>query len=333
MAERKNKGAKKPETKKPVEPPAPKKTPPREGKVYTLKNSAQRAAKEDGLIEGQYEIVEHKKKGEPSGWKYVYTESYRSMRQQMIGDVKPAEHQDAPAGEKDKVIPVVDDGSGVEVEHEDEVVVEPEPTGPDIKLTPEQEAQAHAVAVKATTVVEPPKAPEPPKVTRQLTPDEQFKKDLAEIAEQKRKEAAEKAKQTPIVVDVASSPPVAPGQPPVTEQKPAGATYICPECKEGQPDKKAWVQHRLEKHNIKPKAKETWLHRSEIESPTKYVWEVADEMLEENPKVTRKEVIAECERRGVAHWTARTQYQAWLTARRESERNAAEVNGKNNGKK
>lgn len=322
MAKEKNtKGSKKPAAAKPTEQPAPKKTPPREGKVYTLKNSAQRAAKEDGLIDGQYEIVEHKKKGEPSGWKYLYTTSYRSMREQMNPTEKAAEHLEAPAGEN---------ATESKAEAAPEPVQTPAPT---TEPTPAPTPQPEATPAPAP-VQEAPKAPEPPKVTRQLTPDEQFKKDLAEIAEMKRAEAAAKPP-PPVVVDV-KPVPVAPGQPPMTsEGKAAGASYICPECKEPQVDKKAWVQHRQEKHNIKPKAKETWLHRSEIESPTKYVWEVADEMKAENPKVTRKEVIAECERRGVAHWTARTQYQAWLTASRESERNAAEANGngKNNGKK
>jgi hypothetical protein len=70
------------------------------------------------------------------------------------------------------------------------------------------------------------------------------------------------------------------------------------------------------------------LHKSTIESPTKTVWAVADQMLAANPNVTRKMVMAQCVSMGIAYWTARTQYQQWITAKRESDRNAAEANGK-----
>jgi hypothetical protein len=45
-----------------------------------------------------------------------------------------------------------------------------------------------------------------------------------------------------------------------------------------------------------------------------------------NPAVTRKQVIEECTKRGIAFYTARTQYQQWLTATRESEENVRQVN-------
>jgi hypothetical protein len=66
--------------------------------------------------------------------------------------------------------------------------------------------------------------------------------------------------------------------------------------------------------------------RSTIESPTKTVWVIADEMMLENPKVPRRDVIAACVNRGIAYFTARTQYQQWLQARRESIEHAAQVN-------
>lgn len=53
---------------------------------------------------------------------------------------------------------------------------------------------------------------------------------------------------------------------------------------------------------------------STCEKPTKAVWNIADEMKAANPAITRKEVVAECIRRGVAPGTARTQFQAWFKA-------------------
>lgn len=63
----------------------------------------------------------------------------------------------------------------------------------------------------------------------------------------------------------------------------------------------------------KPVAKEKVAHIREtsvVERPTKLVWAIAMAM----PDATRKEVIAECRRRGIAHGTARTQYQLWKAA-------------------
>lgn len=48
--------------------------------------------------------------------------------------------------------------------------------------------------------------------------------------------------------------------------------------------------------------------------PTKLVWDIADCM----PKASRKEVMEECVRQGVAYGTARTQYQAWFKASQEA---------------
>lgn len=57
-------------------------------------------------------------------------------------------------------------------------------------------------------------------------------------------------------------------------------------------------------------------HASEVMRPTKLVWSIADRMCDEakaagRPVPTRKEVMAECERVGIAFYTARTQYQVW----------------------
>lgn len=53
---------------------------------------------------------------------------------------------------------------------------------------------------------------------------------------------------------------------------------------------------------------------STCEKPTKKVWHIADSM----PKASRKEVVAECVRQGIAYGTSRTQYQAWFKASQEA---------------
>ena len=65
-----------------------------------------------------------------------------------------------------------------------------------------------------------------------------------------------------------------------------------------------------------PKRKSAITDHSTIQRPTKTVWHIADEMFAANPQARRKDVIAECVRRGVAFNTARTQYQQWLTAKK-----------------
>ena len=55
---------------------------------------------------------------------------------------------------------------------------------------------------------------------------------------------------------------------------------------------------------------------SSVIRPTKMVWEIADSM----PKASRKEVMEECVRRGIAYGTSRTQYQAWFKASQDSKR-------------
>lgn len=58
-------------------------------------------------------------------------------------------------------------------------------------------------------------------------------------------------------------------------------------------------------------------NESTAERPCKLVWHIADEMKAANPEVKRKEVLAECVKRGVAFYTARTQYQQWLGVQKE----------------
>jgi hypothetical protein len=51
--------------------------------------------------------------------------------------------------------------------------------------------------------------------------------------------------------------------------------------------------------------------KSTMEKPTRAVWTIADEMKRADPNVTRKQIVDECMRRGIAYFTARTQAQLW----------------------
>ena len=61
------------------------------------------------------------------------------------------------------------------------------------------------------------------------------------------------------------------------------------------------------------------LRTSTIESPCFTVWDTADKMT----GARRKDVIAACVAKGIAFYTARTQYQLWLTAKKNDEAVAA----------
>lgn len=70
----------------------------------------------------------------------------------------------------------------------------------------------------------------------------------------------------------------------------------------------------------------TRLRRSQIEGPTKEVWNIAEEMRKVYPNCRRKDIIAECVKRGIALYTARTQFQQWTKIMKESAANAAKAN-------
>ena len=78
-----------------------------------------------------------------------------------------------------------------------------------------------------------------------------------------------------------------------------------------------------------PKKTVAHVNSSTIERPTKAVWHIADEMKAANPSVRRKDVIAECIKRDIANFTARTQYQQWFQVQKEMQaREAAQAAGK-----
>lgn len=57
------------------------------------------------------------------------------------------------------------------------------------------------------------------------------------------------------------------------------------------------------------------LKKSSIQGPTKLVWNIANQMMNENPATTRKQILEKCQELGIAFYTARTQYQAWKKAK------------------
>lgn len=52
------------------------------------------------------------------------------------------------------------------------------------------------------------------------------------------------------------------------------------------------------------------IHASQVESPVKAMLDLCDKMKGER----RRDVLAAAEKKGIAFYTARTQYQVWLTA-------------------
>ena len=56
---------------------------------------------------------------------------------------------------------------------------------------------------------------------------------------------------------------------------------------------------------------------STVESPTRKVWAITDELRAANPDVRRKDIMAACEAAGIAFFTARTQIQKWMKAKKE----------------
>ena len=60
------------------------------------------------------------------------------------------------------------------------------------------------------------------------------------------------------------------------------------------------------------------VHRSQVESPVKKVWAIAESeyaQLQVGQKLSRKSVIDTCVNAGIATHTARTQYQRWYSSK------------------
>lgn len=59
------------------------------------------------------------------------------------------------------------------------------------------------------------------------------------------------------------------------------------------------------------------LNKSSVANPCKRVWDIAEKMHKDRPGIKRAEVLEACVEAGIAYYTARTQYQAWLAACKE----------------
>jgi hypothetical protein len=80
----------------------------------------------------------------------------------------------------------------------------------------------------------------------------------------------------------------------------------------------------IEDTSIEPKTKtktepKTIENHSTVEKPCRLVWDLADAMV----GARRKDVIAAAESKGVAYYTARTQYQLWAQVQKEMADRAA----------
>lgn len=56
------------------------------------------------------------------------------------------------------------------------------------------------------------------------------------------------------------------------------------------------------------------LHVSAMVGACALVWDIAEQMLKANPSVKRKEILEACTKKGIAYYTARTQYQKYREA-------------------
>lgn len=221
----------------------------REGKVYQLKKSASRAAREDGLKDNQFELKESARQ---DGWYYIK----KISADDIIADMDPDEIEDI---KNDKSLDPVVEVPAVQ-EKLTKVV-----TDPDYGTNPVRDEE------KVRTVVE---------------------NSLSHVTMPAGNPVVTK------LVTKMEEPPPLPSEKVTTKEKKPPSTTI------------------------------PMVHKSTIEWPTKAVWAIAEEMHAANPNVRRKQVMDECVRRGVAFWTARTQYQQWRTAKLESDRNASKANNK-----
>lgn len=255
---------------------------PREGKAYALKSSASRAAREDGLVDGQFNI-ESKGKGKEEKFFYKVTDAHRKVTEQMENSPQKVKASEPPKPPE----PPKPEPKKVKCPH-CELVFKDTSTG-----TAEKNLESH-IERKHPVVID-----EPKKELRVVDTTDP----VQAAAYQEEIKAAVPAPSAP-EGDVKSATSGQPSRT-VTSNAPRGApvTKI-----------PSWAQ-------AAPK-------KSQVELPTKVVWHIADEMTAANPEVPRKTVIQECVRRGIAYYTARTQYQQWLTAKRESDANAAKANGK-----
>ncbi len=71
--------------------------------------------------------------------------------------------------------------------------------------------------------------------------------------------------------------------------------------------------------------------KSSVSAPVAQVWRTADVMVAAQPegeRASRSEVVEECKANGVAHHTARTQFQSWFTATNRGTRRLSDLDVK-----
>lgn len=75
-----------------------------------------------------------------------------------------------------------------------------------------------------------------------------------------------------------------------------------------------WANANALLNALQPAKSDTKLHVSAMKGSCKLVWELAGTMLAADPLTKRKDILAACEERGIAYFTARTQYQLYRKA-------------------
>lgn len=317
-----------------------------EDKSYRTKATAARAAKASGLVEGQFEVytVREKFAGKMEEmYKWRPTEAHAAVKEQMPKGQKPT----APATPKEKTHRVNkkdrtkgDDRMDTLTQSEDlESVRHKEMArtvdeGNFAAAKEMDDLEGHATeddVARAAGVVAGEEA-----LAEKPASDYFEKLDTAEHVKGATESLIPK-----IVVDdyQTRKPEPQPVAPPATPMSVEDVVKkVSEEIKSGtlvssRTTPAGGTPAKLQAPPRPPKAASERSHKSSVDSPTKLVWYIADEMTTKDPSVPRKKVIEECQRRGIAFYTARTQYQQWLTAKRESDRNAAEANNKHGKKK
>lgn len=115
----------------------------------------------------------------------------------------------------------------------------------------------------------------------------------------------------------------------VTKEEATDKIVPPPPVEEPAPEVKLEIVHKSEEppktaaeKTVEEKKKSTRLvfvdkpNKSTVASPTKMAREIAEAMWQKNHNVTRREVMNECVRQGIAFYTARTQYQLWSQSKK-----------------
>ena len=84
-----------------------------------------------------------------------------------------------------------------------------------------------------------------------------------------------------------------------------------------EPEIKTAAEKTLEEKKKSPRLVFTVKpNKSTVPLPTKMARDIAEAMWQKNHNVTRRDVMSECVRQGIAFYTARTQYQLWSQSKK-----------------